>query len=121
MNEEKVYIASKITGEENYREKFAAKEKELQDMGYVVMNPAVLPFPGFEHHEYMHICKAMIDVCGVVLLFDNWRDSPGVKMEIEYAIDKCKGLWCDEWSTHLIKQILEGGGDAGSKPKGLLG
>ena len=108
MNEIKIYIASKITGEEGYREKFAAKEKELKEMGYTVMNPAVLPYPGFEHSEYMHICKAMIDVCDMILLFDNWSDSKGANLEFAYAFEKGKGIWMDEWTTEMTRKLLWG-------------
>lgn len=115
----KVYIASKITGEENYKAKFAAKEKQVQEMGYIVMNPATLPYPGFEHHEYMHICKAMIDVCDMVLLFENWKDSEGAKMEFAYAMEKNKVIWMDEWTTNIIKSILEGGANESERFSGL--
>lgn len=121
MNEIKIYIASKITGEEEtYKEKFAAKEKELKEMGYVVMNPAVLPYPGFEHNEYMHICKAMIDVCDMILLFGDWKDSIGANQEFAYAFEKDKGIWIEDWTTEMVKRLMEGGADAGKRPRGLL-
>lgn len=44
----KVYIAGKITGDPNYREKFQQAADELKGGGHVVMNPAVLP-DGFNH------------------------------------------------------------------------
>lgn len=120
MNEIKVYIASKITGEEeSYKEKFAAKEKELKEMGYVVMNPAVLPYPGFEHSEYMHICEAMIDVCDMILLFGDWKDSIGARQEFAYAFEKDKGIWIEEWTTDLIKRTMEGDADASKRPRGI--
>ena len=122
MNKIKVYIASSITGEEEtYREKFAAKEKELLDMDYIVMNPAILPYPGFEHHEYMHICKAMIDVCDLVLFFGNWQESNGANQEFAYALQNSKGIWTDELTAITVKRLLEGGSeDASKRPRGLL-
>lgn len=122
MNEIKIYIASKITGEEEtYKVKFAAKEKELQEMGYIVMNPAVLPYPGFEHSEYMHICKAMIDVCDMILLFGNWKESDGANQELVYAFEKNKGIWFQEWTDEMVKRTLEGGDtNAGKRCRGLL-
>jgi hypothetical protein len=121
VNEIKIYIASKITGEEEtYRDKFTAKEKELQEMGYIVMNPAVLPYPGFEHSEYMHICKAMIDVCDMILLFGNWKDSDGANQEFAYALQNGKGIWTDELTAITVKRLLEGGDtDASKRCRGL--
>ena len=56
----RVYIAGKITGDKNYREKFAKAEQALTAMGHCVLNPVNLPF-GMEQGDYMRICFAMID------------------------------------------------------------
>lgn len=76
----KVYLAGKITGDPNYREKFKLKAEELGNMGYTVMNPAVLP-DGFEYEEYLTICMAMIDACDTVYFLDDYRKSPGAMRE----------------------------------------
>ena len=53
----KIYIAGKITGDKNYREKFNAVEKLLASQGYSVMNPARLGnYSGFSWEEYMGGC-----------------------------------------------------------------
>lgn len=39
----KIYIAGKITGDLNYKKKFAKAEKELKALGFAVMNLAILP------------------------------------------------------------------------------
>ena len=80
----KVYIAGKITGLENYQQKFRAAQDRLEARGYSVMNPAVLPL-GFDYEDYMRICFAMIDVCDAVYMLDNWEDSPGAIREHLYA------------------------------------
>lgn len=87
----KVYLAGKITGVKNYREKFEKKEKELKAMGFTVINPAVLP-DGFEHHEYLHINKAMIDVCEGIYFMPCWKESPGALIENTYATKKEKTI-----------------------------
>jgi nucleoside 2-deoxyribosyltransferase len=103
----KVYIAGKITGLDNYKELFAAKEKELTGLGYSVINPAILPI-GFEHHEYMHICYSMIDVCDMVVFLDNWSDSVGAKLEMAYAFKLGKAVWLDVFAEEMEKKLLEG-------------
>lgn len=43
----KVYLAGKITGDPNYREKFAAAAKKLEERaGVTVISPAVTPEKG---------------------------------------------------------------------------
>ncbi len=87
----KIYIAGKITGEQDYRKKFAEAEKLLVSQGNKVMNPAVLP-EGFEYDDYMKICFAMIDVCEAVFMLLDWKDSTGAKEELGIAIEKKKAI-----------------------------
>lgn len=45
----KVYLAGKITGDPNYREKFAAAVKKLEERaGVTVISPAVTPRAAYE-------------------------------------------------------------------------
>ena len=39
----KIYIAGKITGDDGYRAKFQEAAKNLEALGHVVLNPAILP------------------------------------------------------------------------------
>jgi hypothetical protein len=87
----KVYIAGKITGFDEYQERFAEAEKRLREEGALPMNPAVLP-PGYTWGEYMHICFSMIDVCDAVYFLDNFADSAGAMKEFNYAATKNKLL-----------------------------
>jgi|LGOV01.1.fsa_nt_gb hypothetical protein len=87
MKAKKVYIAGKITGDGNFKEKFARKEAELKRKGYVVLNPATLP-AGFEYEEYMHICFAMIDMCDYMCMLRGYEKSPGAMREHAYATGK---------------------------------
>lgn len=87
----KIYIAGKITGLEDYKERFKAAQGYLEAIGHTVMNPAVLEGE-FEHHEFMHICFAMIDVCDSVYFLNNWEDSKGAKLEHSYAIKNDKWI-----------------------------
>jgi hypothetical protein len=80
MSAQKAYIAGKITGDDGYRDKFAAAEMWLIGLGYIVLSPARLP-EGFEHHEYMVICLAMVSVCEIVFFLPGWTTSKGAKDE----------------------------------------
>jgi len=80
----KIYLAGKITNDPNYRRKFDKEASLLKSNGHIVLNPAILP-KGMAHHEYMHICFAMIDVADYLCFLPDWKDSKGAVMEYEYA------------------------------------
>ena len=48
MKDETVFITGKITGDPNYREKFNKAQKELEEEGYIVLNPEKSAL-GFEY------------------------------------------------------------------------
>ena len=89
----KIYIAGKITGERNYLRNFENAEfglrSKYRSLNAVILNPTVLP-KGLEHHEYIHICYAMIDVANKVYFLPDWKESKGATMEHEYAKGKGK-------------------------------
>ena len=80
----KVYIAGKITGQADYREKFAKAERALTAAGHIVLNPAVLP-EGMGKADYMRICLAMLDSADAIGLLHGWGRSPGARIEYELA------------------------------------
>ena len=94
----KVYIAGKITGNENYREKFAKAQSELEKDGHTVLNPAVLP-EGLMKGEYMRICFEMIDIADVVVFLPGWQDSEGAMLETDYCLYIDKPT--EDYSTFL--------------------
>lgn len=90
----KIYIAGKITGlpEQEYMGKFMLAEAYLAEQGHTVISPIILSDIPLKHEEYLHICKAMIDVCEAVYFLDNWQDSKGAVEEFAYAGSKGKRL-----------------------------
>lgn len=83
-NGEKVYVAGKMTGDPNFKEKFANAEKQLTALGYVVLNPAKNA-DGMTRAEYMRIDLNLIDMAEAVYFLADWKDSEGAKLERHYC------------------------------------
>lgn len=81
-----VFISGPITKNENYKSEFSYAEKILKELGHIVINPSFLPL-GLDHHQYMHMCFAMIDICDIVVLIKGWENSQGSNMEFSYALN----------------------------------
>ena len=79
------YVAGKMTGLENKgREHFFAAEEKLNSLGHIVINPAKLP-DGLSNQAYMSIGFSMIDSADALYVLDNYENSPGAALEIQYA------------------------------------
>ena len=95
----KVYIAGKITGDPNYKGKFAAEAEKIRAAGNIALNPAELP-EGMEPGDYMRICFAMIDVADVVMFL---QESRGANVEWSYACYCRKrvigSVYAEDWAT----------------------
>ena len=81
----KLYIAGKITGDPDYKAKFAEAQREFEKQGYTVLSPACMP-EGMLPADYMRICFAMIDTVDVVVFLPGFRRSPGARLEAEYCL-----------------------------------
>lgn len=81
-----IYISGRITGEPDYKAKFAAAKEKLQK-DYTVMLPTFIDAE-LDYEAYMHIDLAMIDVCDAIYLMTGWELSPGARREASYAKDK---------------------------------
>lgn len=84
MSKLKLYIAGKITGDENYRVKFEAAQQDYENQGYTILNPAVLP-GDMQPADYMRICFAMIDTADVVAFLPDYKLSAGAQLELDYC------------------------------------
>lgn len=96
----KIYIAGKINGLKDYKQKFKEAEDKLLSKGHICMNPAKLP-AGFPYEAYIPICTAMIDQCDAVYMLDNWSNSKGAKVELEYAKITGKKVFYQE-----VKEVI---------------
>lgn len=80
-----VYLAGPMTGIPDYnRNAFFAAEKQLQDMGYTVLNPAYTP-DGLEYDDYLSIGFAMLDCSDAIVLLRGWERSEGAALELQRA------------------------------------
>ena len=83
-----VYIAGKVTGDPEYKEKFRRMEEKLRGIGLAVLNPATLP-EDLPRESYMPICLAMLSQADAVLLLPDWKESEGAKIEESLARYQC--------------------------------
>lgn len=87
----KVYLAGKITGDENYKEKFEEVERKLiEDHPALakaeIFNPAKMVLPDFAtHEEIMTVCFMFLRKCDVVYFLPDWKESRGACMERGFA------------------------------------
>ena len=80
-----IYLAGKITGDPDYKSKFAKHEEFFTNAGDIVLNPASLP-SGLKTRDYMKICFAMIDVADAVFFLPDYENSDGAMVELAYCM-----------------------------------
>jgi hypothetical protein len=86
----KLYICGRVSGDENYQQKFNNAEAELRAAGYTdIVNLARLVPADTHWKEAMRIClKAMLDCDGLAQLPD-WPYSCGARVEsyLAYSLE----------------------------------
>ena len=87
-----IYISGSISGDPDYKAKFAEAEWLLKLQGYAVLNPAVLPSEGFTYEQYMRIGIAMLMECESICLLPCYENSEGAKYEYGIAIANGKKI-----------------------------
>lgn len=101
----KIYIAGKITGDPNYREKFTEVAEELRQRGDSVMNPACLSEDKeFSWDDYMAVASAMQQVCDATVLLPDWQDSKGARIELRTAEKIGHKIYL--WHTRAYDDLL---------------
>lgn len=89
----KVYLAGKVTGEDfnAVKAKFAKKQKELEALGYKVINPVTaINNLNLNWTKAMKYCIDMVSRCDAIYLMADWKESTGAK--IEYLVADKFGL-----------------------------
>lgn len=85
MEQKKIYLSGKISGDPNFKEKFAQKEKELTEQGHLVFNPAKHP-DMFTWEQFMELDLKALGNCDSIYLLNDWKDSRGAKIEYDEAV-----------------------------------
>ncbi len=88
-----VYLAGKITGLDDYKQKFDAAQKFMEEKGYTVLSPTILPSKGFSYDAYIRMSSAMLRECDAICLLPNWRDSNGANKEYAEALASGKTIF----------------------------
>lgn len=87
----KTYISGKITGTNDYINRFINAELELIQKGRSVVNPAtvnaVLP-EDTTWEEYMEMSRIMLGMCDEIYMLKGWEESKGACIEMEWAIQR---------------------------------
>lgn len=109
-----VFISGPMTGYKNFnRDEFNAEARAMEDRGYVVLNPAILP-DGLQHEQYMSITLAMLRQADAILMLKGWHESKGAQLELDLAIRSGLVVFSESWSGmgEVIKRNpLRNGGD----------
>ena len=85
-----IYISGKITGlsEEEVKNNFAYAENLLFQDGWSVFNPLNIDLKGQEKTwpNYMIADLNALVPCDAIFMLTNWFDSPGAKIEHDFAV-----------------------------------
>lgn len=83
------YIAGPITRVADYKERFKKAADRLEEMGFLVLNPADLP-DGWPPELYIPVCLELVKAADVVAMLPGWEGSDGARIEFNFA--KYEGL-----------------------------
>lgn len=86
MTPKKIYISGKITGTDDYMQRFEKVENTLNNMfpGVSIINPAkvnaAMPIDT-TYDQYMAMSFTMLDMCDTIYMMSGWEHSNGARKE----------------------------------------
>lgn len=80
----KIYLAGPIRGVPDYKERFEAVRRKIEEDKNIALDPSLLP-ECMEQADYMRISMAMIQSADAMLLLKGWENSEGARIEKAYA------------------------------------
>lgn len=116
-----IYIAGKITGDPDYKDKFFMAESDLiVRYDHMPINPAKLHPDGWPWAEYLKADIPILLGCEAIALLPDWRESRGARLELATALaaglkvflltdDALLPYECDEQTQqlqHLASDII---------------
>lgn len=82
MKKKLIYISGKITGLDDYAEKFSAAKKYLIGLGLTVINPVECDHSkNKDWHEFMITDLKYLFQCDAIYMLNNWSESTGARIE----------------------------------------
>jgi len=88
---EVLYLSGAITSDPHYREKFADAQMVLEELGYIVINPCILP-SNLTYEQHMKIDLCFVEAADVICALPDWTKSPGAKIEHYHAGEEKKRI-----------------------------
>ena len=82
-----VYLSGKITGSDDYKERFGEAERELRQSGYEVINPVTIP--GAETMSYKDVmkeCLKRVESADYMYMLCGWAWSKGAIRELKHFL-----------------------------------
>ena len=78
----RLYLSGKISGNDNYKEDFAAARAQLENAGYDICDPTSFGFPeDIQWPEAMKYDIREMLLCNGVAMIPGWENSPGARVE----------------------------------------
>lgn len=81
----KIYISGKVTGTDDYKERFEAAADHIRNIGFTPVNPvaldAILPKDETTWEQYMQADMGLLRACEAIYLIPGWEDSTGARIE----------------------------------------
>lgn len=80
-----IYLAGPITGNPNYKEEFSIAQKEWEEYGWKVLNPALTECNSWTYKDYIDHGLMLLKTADAIAMLKGWENSKGAILEKTYA------------------------------------